>query len=78
MSAAKKLKELGFDEEALFTKKMISPSQLLKAVDDETMEQEIRKLVVRVPGNPVLVDESDRREPIPDEVLKDLYGSNTE
>ena len=57
---------------------MISPSQLLKAVDDETMEQEIRKLVVRVPGNPVLVDESDRREPIPDEVLKDLYGNNAE
>lgn len=77
-AAVKKLKELGFDEEALFTKKMISPSQLLKAVDDETMEQEIRKLVVRVPGNPVLVDESDRREPIPDEVLKDLYGNNAE
>ena len=72
--AFKKLKELGFTEEQIFQKKMVSPSHLLKLTSDEDIKAGIRKLTVHVPGSPVLADEDDRRTAISAELLKEMYG----
>ena len=72
--AVKKLKELGFTEEQMYQKKMVSPSHLLKLTSDEDIKARIRKLTVHVPGSPVLADENDRRAAISAELLTEMYG----
>ena len=72
--AVKKLKELGFTEEQIYQKKIVSPSHLLKLTSDEDIKARIRKLTVHVPGSPVLADENDRRAAISAELLTEMYG----
>ena len=72
--AVKKLKELGFTEEQIFQKKMVSPSHMLKLTSDEDIKARIRELTVHVAGAPVLTEEDDRRTVISAELLKEMYG----
>lgn len=58
------LEESGIDEAVLYERKPLTLAQVEKVVGKKDFTEKVGDLVVKNPGKPALVKESDRREPI--------------
>lgn len=60
------LEKAGYDEEQLFEKKPITPAVLEKLMGKKRFSELLSGHVEMIPGKPILVPESDRRQPLID------------
>lgn len=74
IEVARVLKEAGFDEAALYEKKLYGITAMEKIVGKKTMAETLGELIIKPQGKPVLVAESDKRPELKtaDQAAKDF------
>jgi len=65
-------RQLGLDDDAIFTKKLVSPAQAEKLLGKK--HPLLAEHVVKPAGNPTLVAETDKREPLKMATAQDVFG----